>query len=188
MIDSALSSSPSLQSPPGVCNRVNIDFCRVHLCNQRNQPKLSNRLKIHVDPRVHLCNQVVIGLFVNRSAPVADRLKHPVSFGFLWIFVSVNFPVTAVISSPFLVAEFLRGPVVRIGFHLDSLPIGFSCFLAFGPAAAILLSISWDKHRRAMETRHRLNSSSPGWMSFLNKRIRGTIWNFTRSGELKVDW
>jgi hypothetical protein len=62
-IDSALSSSPSLQSPPGVGNRVNIDFCRVHLCNQRNQPKLSNWLKIHIDPRVHLCNRDVIGLF-----------------------------------------------------------------------------------------------------------------------------
>ena len=58
---------------------MDIDFCRVQLCNHGHQPELANRLKICALSRVYLCNQVPLGIF---SPTVTNRLKHPVSFGF----------------------------------------------------------------------------------------------------------
>lgn len=135
-------------------------------------------------PRVHLCNQDVSRLFPSWSAPIANGLKDPISFSFFRILISIGFPVSGIVDSPFLLTELLCDPIVRIGIHFDSLPIGFSGLLTLWTAAAILLLVSWDKHRCAMETGHRFHSSSPGWMSDWNKRIKGTIWNFDESREL----
>ena len=185
MIVNALSPSPFWQSLPSVCNRVDIDFCRVHFGNQRHDPELTDWLKIQTVARVHFCNHGGCGLC---SPSVADRLKHPVSFDFYWITMPIGLPVSGVVQCPFFPAQPLVGLVVRIGFHSHSLPGGFPGTLAFGQVAVILLPISWDEHRRAMETQYRFHSSSPDWRSVWDNRIRGTIWNFRISRELYVGW
>lgn len=164
MILKVLSPSPSLQSWPSVCHRIDIDFCRVQLCNQWHQPKLTDWLKIRSVARVHLCNR---NLRRAGSAPVANGLKHPVSFGFFRISVPIGFPVAGMVGGPFLLAELLCGPIVRIGLDFDPLPGRFPGSPAFGPRAVILFFVSWDKRRCAMETRRRFHSSSPGQVSFL---------------------
>lgn len=168
MIISILSPSPSLQSLPSVCNRVDIDFYRVHFCNQRHDPKLTDWLKIQAVARIHFCNHGGCGLC---SPSVADRLKHPVSFDFYWIMTPIGLPVSGVVQCPFFPAQPLVGLVVRIGLHSHSLPGGFPGTLAFGQVAVILLSVSWGKYPCTVETGHRFHGSSPRWGQSLKNEL-----------------
>ena len=94
------------------------------------------------NPFQRLCNQDVSRLFPSWSAPIANGLNDPISFSFFWILISIGFPVSGIVDSPFLLTELLCDPIVRIGIHFDSLPIGFSGLLTLWTAAAILFSIS----------------------------------------------
>ena len=68
------------------------------------------------------------------SLPVADTLQHPVPMDFIRISQAVVFPVTRVGFEPFLPAEFLARPILRIMRDLlalpDSLPFCPAFFLS----------------------------------------------------------
>jgi len=75
-------------------------------------------------------------------ATVVDVLKCPVSFGFIWMALPIALPVAGRVANPFLMAQFLLGPVIGIGFDLVSLPGRLSGALAGGLGAIVLYHLS----------------------------------------------
>ena len=112
--------------------------------------------------RVHLCNQGCGERFCRLSpAAVADVLKCPVSFGFIGMALPIALPVAGRVADPFLMAQFLLGPVIGIGFDLVSLPGRLSATLTGGLRAIVLFPVSGNEKRAAVNTRDLLHMVAP---------------------------
>ena len=92
---------------------------------------------------------------------VADVLKCPVSFGFIGMALPVALPVAGRVADPFLMAQFLLGPVIGIGFDFVSLPGRLSGALAGGLYAIVLFAVSGNEKRAAVNTGDLLHIAAP---------------------------
>ena len=88
-------------------------------------------------------------------------LKCPVSFGFIGMALPIALPVAGRVVDPFLMAQFLLGPVVGIGFDLVSLPDRLSGALANRLCAIVLFPVSGNEKRAAVNTRDLLHMAAP---------------------------
>jgi hypothetical protein len=138
----ASGSSPSLQSDLTIGYGVDIDFSRVHLCNQR-----------------------IVGSFVNpegrSAAPVPYDLKCPVSLNFIRIAASIGSIVIRVGLKPLLMTQVLLGPVIVITFQFVALPYRLAGTLAPRFSAVILFAVAGNKKGPTTHTRNRLHVVSP---------------------------
>lgn len=75
--------------------------------------------------------------------------------------LSIAFPVAGMVGQPFLLAELLCDPVIRIDLELDSLPAGLSGPLARRLTAIGLQSVAWSEYPRAVYTGDQFHSRSP---------------------------
>ena len=88
-------------------------------------------------------------------------LKCPVSFGFIGMVLPIALPVAGRVAHPFLMAQFLLGPVIGIGFDLVSLPGRLSATLTGGLRAIVLFPVSGNEKRAAVNTRDLLHMAAP---------------------------
>ena len=88
-------------------------------------------------------------------------LKCPVSFGFIGMALPIALPVAGRVADPFLMAQFLLGPVIGIGFDLVSLPGRLSATLTGGLRAIVLFPVSGNEKRAAVNTRDLLHMAAP---------------------------
>jgi len=70
-------------------------------------------------------------------------LKDTVSFHFIGMLFAVFFPVTGMIFGPFLLAQFLVEPVIRICLYFVTLPDRFPGSLTRWFSAKPLIFMSW---------------------------------------------
>lgn len=88
-------------------------------------------------------------------------LKCPVSFGFIGMALPVAPPIAGRVADPFLMAQFLLGPVIGIGFDLVSLPDRLSGALASRLCAIVLFAVSGNEKRAAVNTGDLLHLVAP---------------------------
>jgi hypothetical protein len=160
-----LCSSPSLQSDLTIGYGVDIDFSHVHLCNHRNQVKLSSQIEMITFSRVHLCNQRIVGTTgipdAGSATPVPYDLKCPVSLNFIRITASIGSIVIRVGLKPLLMTQVLLGPVIVITFQFEALPGRLAGTLAPRFSAVILFAVAGNKKDSTTHTRNRLHVVSP---------------------------
>jgi hypothetical protein len=85
----------------------------------------------------------------------------PISISFIRIALPVTLPVAGGVAKPFLVTQFLLGPVICIGFHFVSLPCRLSGTLTVRLFAIILLAIAGHEKRAAVNTGDLLHIAAP---------------------------
>ena len=73
----------------------------------------------------------------------------------------VALPVAGRVANPFLMAQFLLGPVIDIGFNLVSLPGRLSAALAGGLCAIVLFPVSGNEKGAAVNTRNLVHIVAP---------------------------
>ena len=151
-----MSSRPSLQLFATPCYRMDINFYRVHLCNQWHKPILAGKLISVEIARVHLCNQMLFcacrAAWRQGASFVANTLKNPILCSFIRVVLTVLFPVVTIIPAPFLLADPLALTILCLMTKLIPLPGCLSRFLAFLHAAVILTLIAGKKKCPAVKT------------------------------------